>query len=257
MERLSRTYSGDALTDSHNTPQVWDLDALADGAAFIVAESEAQLRASRGAGGGARLRKGTGYTDIYEITGPEPREYVAHMVGTTSVAKGSFTWAWGYRPGEETGETIVHGIRRQGELLGVEELARDAFVSEPRVLQRVLQAAAAISRTYTPAAFQTEGGDTGYFLVSGFELPPAQSSDLQSAIESVMVGDGRPHNIRRALEQYAATRRIGHADQPGGVILAAEDGHLVIGLSPEDQIVGFALRDAEQPPPKRGLFKRS
>lgn len=236
------------MTDNHHTPQVWDLDTLADGAAFIVAESEAQLRASRGPGAGARLRKGTGHTDVYEVTGPEPREYVAHMVGTTSADDETFIWAWGYRPGEETGETIVHDIRRRGELLGVEELARDTFPNEPRTAQRVLQAAAAISRVYTPAAFQTEGGSTGYFLISGFDLPPAQSSDLQAAIELVMAGVGRPRNVRRALEQYAAARRIGHADQPGGVILAAADGQLVIGLGPDDEIVGFAVRDAERPP---------
>lgn len=224
-----------------------DLDRIADAGALIVAESEAQLYASRGEGGTSKLSKGTGNTDLYTVNGT--REYVAHMIGTTSSTEGRFTWAWGYVPGEETGPTIVHDIRRQGEKLGIPELAEDDFASDPRTLQRVLQASAAISRIYTPAVFETSNGDIGYFLIAGFEMPPAMVSDLRQTIETVMAGPGHPRDIRRALHQYAAMRRLGFAEQSDGVFLDAEDGVLVIGLDENDQITGFAIQNAEQPSP--------
>jgi hypothetical protein len=226
-----------------------DLDRIADAGALIVAEAEAQLHASRGVGGSSRLTKGKGHTDTYEIHGPSPREYVAHMIGTTSETTGTFVWAWGYQPGEPTGPTIVHAIRTQGEQLGIPELAESEFVAEPRVLQRVLQAAAAISRIHTPAVFQTSSGDAGYFLVEGFEMPPPRVVDLHRAIETAMAGPGRPRDIRRALHQYAATRRIGFAEQADAAFLQAEDGMLVIGLGPDDEITGLGVQNAEQPSP--------
>lgn len=229
------------------TENQWDLDRIADAGALIVAESEAQLYASRGEGGSAKLSKGTGNTDVYTVNGMH--EYVAHMIGTSSSTKGTFTWAWGYVPGEETGPTIVHGIRTQGEKLGIPELAEDDFAVEPRLLQRVLQAAAAISRIYTPAVFQTDNGDTGYFLIEGFEMPPATVEDLSQTIETVMAGPGRPRDIRRALHQYSAQRRLGFAEQADGIFLDAEDGALVIGLGENDEITGLGVQNAERPSP--------
>ncbi len=237
------------------TASQWDLDRIADAGAFVVAESEAQLHASRGDGGSSSLSKGTGSTDIYSISGPDPREYVAHMIGTTSAANGTFTWAWGYQTGQANGNTIVHAIRTQGEQLAIPELAESGFASDPRIVQRVLQASAAITRIYTPAVFRTDNGDTGYFLIDGFEMPATRVSDLRLAIEASMAGPGRPRDIRRALHQYAAMRRIGFAEQPDAGFLQAEDGMLVIGLDAKNEITGFGVRDAEQPPPKRGLPK--
>lgn len=224
-----------------------DLDRIADAGAFIVAEAEAQLHASRGDGGSSKLSKGTGNTDTYAIHGPNPREYTAHMIGTTSETSGTFIWAWGYQPGEATGPTIVHAIRTQGEQLGIPELAESEFIAEQRVLQRVLQASAAISRIYTPAVFSTGGGDTGYFLIEGFELPPATVTYLRQTIETVMAGPGRPRDIRRALHQYAATRRLGFAEQSDAAFLQAEDGALIIGLDANDAITGLGVQNAEQP----------
>lgn len=157
------------MTEDQPTGAVeWGLDRIADAGALIVAEGEAQLHASRGVGGSSKLSKGTGYTDTYVVHGSNPREYTAHMIGLTNEASGTFIWAWGYQPGEATGPTIVHKIRAQGEQLGIPELAESEFVAEPRVLQRVLQASAAISRIYTPAVFSAGGGNTGYFLIEGF-----------------------------------------------------------------------------------------
>ncbi len=226
-----------------------DLDRIADAGALIVAEAEAQLHASRGARGSAKLSKGTGYTDTYAILGPNPREYVAHMIGTTSEKSGTFIWAWGYQPGEPTGPTIVHKIRAQGEQLGIPQLAESEFVAEPRVMQRVLQASAAISRIYTPAVFTTGSGDTGYFLIEGFEMPPVTVSDLRQTIETVMAGPGRPKDIRRALHQYAATRHIGFAEQADAAFLQAEDGTFIVGLDADDQITALGAQDEEQPSP--------
>lgn len=224
-----------------------DLDRIADAGALIVAESEAQLYASRGVGGSAKLSKGTGNTDVYTVNGTH--EYVAQMIGTTSSSKGRFTWAWGYVPGEDTGPTIVHDIRTQGEKLGIPELAEDDFASDPRTLQRVLQASAAISRIYTPAVFETSNGDIGYFLIAGFELPPATVSDLHQAIETVVAGPGKPRDIRRALHQYAAQRRLGFAEQSDAVFLDADDGTLAIGLGANDEITGLGVQNAERPSP--------
>lgn len=226
-----------------------DLDRIADAGALIVAEAEAQLHASRGVGGSSKLSKGTGYTDTYAIHGPNPREYTAHMIGMTSEATGTFIWGWGYQPGEATGPTIVHAIRTQGEQLGIPELAESEFVAEPRVLQRVLQASAAISRIYTPAVFSAGAGNTGYFLIEGFEMAPVTVSDLRRTIETVMAGPGHPRDIRRALHQYAATRRIGFAEQEDAVFLQAEDGTFIIALDANDQITGLGVQDAEQPSP--------
>ncbi|MEO6604285.1 MAG: DUF6882 domain-containing protein [Aeromicrobium sp.] len=238
------------MTEDQPTPAAErDLDRIADAGALIVAEAEAQLYASRGDGGSANLSKGTGYTDKYTIEDPHPREYVAHMIGTTSETSGTFIWAWGYQPGEATGPTVVHAIRAQGEQLGIQELAESEFVAEPRVLQRVLQASAAISRIYTSAVFTTGGGDTGYFLIEGFELPPPRVEDLHQAIATAMAGPGRPRDIRRALHQYAATRRIGFAEQADAAFLQAEDGMLVIGLDGNDQITGLGRQGAERPSP--------
>lgn len=229
------------------TENQWDLDRIADAGALIVAESEAQLYASRGTDGYSKLSKGTGNTDLYTVNGTH--RYVAHMLGTTNAAKGRFTWAWGYLPGEETGPTIVHAIRTQGAKLGISELAEADFTSEPRALQRVLQASAAISRIYTPAVFQTDDGDIGFFLLEGFEMPPACVSDLRQTIETVMAGPGRPRDVRRALHQYAATRRIGFAEQADAAFLQAEDGTLVVGLDADDKITGIGAQNAEQPSP--------
>ncbi len=244
------------MSENQQPNEAWDLDRIADAGALIVAEAEAQLYASRGEHGSSKLRKGTGYTDVYAVEGPNPREYVAHMLGTTNATTGRFTWAWGYQPGEATGPTIVHAIRVQGEELGIPELAHADFATDPRLLQRVLQASAAISRVYTPAVFETSNGDTGYFLIAGFEMPPAEVADLRQTIETVMAGPGRPRDVRRALHQYAATRRIGFAEQADAAFLQAEDGMLVIGLD-GNEITGLGVGDAEQPPPKRGLSPES
>lgn len=223
------------------------LDRIADAGAFIVAESESQLYASRGESGFTKLSKGTGNTDLYTVNGTD--KYIANMIGTTSSTTGRFTWAWGYLPGEETGPTIVHDIRTQGAKLGIPELAEADFASEPRLMQRVLQASAAISRVYTPVVFQTDEGDTGYFLIDGFLMPPATVADLRQTIETVMAGPGRPSDIRRALHQYAATRRIGFAEQDDAAFLQAEDGTLIIGLDADNEIIGLGVQDAEQPSP--------
>ena len=184
-----------------------------------MAESEAQLYASRGESGFTKLSKGTGNTDLYTVNGTD--KYIAHMIGTTSSTTGRFTWAWGYLPGEETGPTIVHDIRTQGEKLGIPELAEADFASEPRLMQRVLQASAAISRIYTPVVFQTDNGDTGYFLIDGFQMPPATVTDLRQTIETVMAGPGRPqrHPAGPSPVRGDAThrlRRAGRCSIPAG-----------------------------------------
>lgn len=222
------------------------LDRIADAGALIVAESEAQLYASRGEAGFTKLSKGAENTDLYTVNGTH--KYIAHMIGTTNAAKGRFTWAWGYLPGEESGPTIVHAIRTQGAKLGIPELAEADFASEPRTLQRVLQASAAISRIYTPVVFHTDNGDIGYFLIDGFEMPPATVADLRQTIETVMAGPGRPRDVRRALHQYAASRRIGFAEQDDAAFLQAEDGTLIIGLD-GNEITGLGVQNAEQPSP--------
>lgn len=228
------------------TENQWDLDRIADAGALIVAEAEAQLYASRGEDGFSKLSRGPENTDLYTVNGTH--KYIAHMIGTTNATTGRFTWAWGYLPGEETGPTIVHDIRTQGAKLAIPELAEADFVADPRTLQRVLQASAAISRIYTPVVFQTDNGDIGYFLIDGFDMPPAAVADLRQTIETVMAGPGRPRDIRRALHQYAATRRIGFAEQDDAAFLQAEDGTLIIGLE-GNEITGLGVQNAEQPSP--------
>ena len=85
-------------------------------------------------------------------------------------------------------------------------------------------------------------------------MPTAKVADLHRTIETVMAGPGRPRDVRRALHQYAATRRIGFAEQADAAFLQAEDGTLVIGLDATGQITGLGGQGREQPPPKRGLF---
>lgn len=64
-----------------------------------------------------------------------------------------------------------------------------------------------------------------------------------------MAGPGRPRDIRRALHQYAAIRRIGFAEQADAAFLQATDGTFIIGLDANDQITGLGVQDAEQPSP--------
>ena len=188
-----------------------DLDRIADAGALMWRSPKPSSTPVAARADTSKLSKGTGNTDLYTVNGT--RAYVAHMIGTTSSSTGSVHLGVGLRTRRETGPTVVHDIRAQGLKLGIPELAEDDFASDPRTLQRVLQASAAISRIYTPAVFETSNGDIGYFLIAGFDMPPAMVADLRQTIETVMAGPGRPRDIRRALHQYAATRHIGFSEQ--------------------------------------------
>jgi hypothetical protein len=232
----------------------WDLDRLADAGAFIQAEAEAALGASKAPGDVISIRRGPGSVDTYVRTGAAPLELPAHLIGTSRVDSEVWSWSWGFHDGQ-TGNTVADQIRATGLSLQVPELTTPSIPNDPHVIARVLQASSAISRLVTPAILETNAGIAGFFLLEGATLPVPTVDSVVTVIRRVLASRGAPRDVRYALKQYAAFRQIGHGEQPDLVLLQATDGFAAVQFG-ADNAVSAVGRHAEQPPPKRGLFRK-